>query len=249
MFRRKAKPMVKTIKKVARREILRNVETKRYAMINDQVTYGIISTLQNSFWMARNPFALLPNGIDSWNVVGSEILDPLLKLKFTFDVNWNQIFTTNSNNYASIALNVYLLASNDDDVATSSWTNVFVPGTEQYNWFYQPNAYIPTFNGSNVKVMKKWRRVVRPDNLMGTGTVQGLQVVAGSMKYRWKRKLIYEETQAINTGGPARDTVFKGMNYFVVVGVGTRAGLGTTTVTSGSLPKCTMDTFMYFKDP
>lgn len=246
---RSRKATTKMMRRVARQVTLKLAETKRFAIINEQLTpLAVAGPIANNFWSYRPVFSPLTNGFLSGQVIGNEIVDPLLKCKFTATFNWNDIYYANSNNYGDITLNVYLLASNDDFVNTTF--SQIISGYPQ-DWFYQIDGHNPTFNGNNVKVLRKWRRRVSPDTLMGTAVIQGTKVVTGSLRYRWKRKLTFEDrVGTVPAAGPqpTREVALRRWNYHLVFGIRSKANWPYST-TATSIPLVTMDSFLYFKDP
>lgn len=229
------------MKRVARSETLKLVETKRFSVINETAT-ALLGTNQDQ-WSFRNVFGRLAGGSNSWQIVGQEIQRPLLKLKWQCQIDWPNISLIQPGNYGSIALNVYLIAANEQLPQT---TFINYDSASGLDWFYQRDGFNPTMNGNNVKVLKHWRRVVTPDQV-ALGTIQGSQVVTGQMTYRWKRKLTYEDTGLVPTaGGPNRAGWLRGWNYYIVTGSSMRIDLPATAI---NIPFTVMDSFLYFKDP
>ena len=72
-------------------------EAKRFSVINELFTPTYATPLVSQ-WTLRSVFAVIPTAISSltnanssYNRVGSEIVDPLLKLKITGRVDWGQL--------------------------------------------------------------------------------------------------------------------------------------------------------------
>lgn len=229
------------------------VETKRYARINDLAT-PIATSPAATAWALRNVFAPMMlsgggggQGPASYQIIGNEIVNPLMKCKFTWYLNWNSIRATQVN-YSSVALNVYLVAANDQ---TLNQTESFVDasGIANLDIFYNASGYNPTFNGNNVKVLARWRRLVTPDQT-AVAAVQGYHVVRGSMRYRWKRKITFEDFATIPAeGGPGASSFVRGWNYYLVVGSALWGNLTAGAGVLESRPVCYFDQFMYYKDP
>jgi len=239
------------VTRVAKQVTLRMAETKRFTTINESMgPFANAGPYGASYWAFRPVFSPLVNGAGNGQIVGSEIAYPLLKCKFTCTLLWNDIFTANSNNYGTVTFNFYLIATNDEYVNTQFAPFPSSTYPETGNWFYQPDGHNPTFNGNNVKVLRKWRRRVTPDQVTGTGVViQGPQVITGSLTYRWKRKIKFEDTGIIpGTGAPNRDLALRGWNYYMVAGVRTNGVMNFST-NNNSLPLFKADSFLYYKDP
>jgi hypothetical protein len=241
------------VAKVARNVALKLAETKRFAVINEQLPLPVNSNANQ--WFYRNIFSTLANygyqGVESWKYIGSEIQRPMLKLKFRWDIIWNGFRANTEINYGSVGLTVMIIASNDD-----SFQAVFgnYPGGTSSgitNWFYNPDGFKPTMNGNNVKVLKVWHRKVTPDQIpttTGSGYVSGTQVVTGKMSYRWKRKITFEDVSTIPvSGGPTSASITRGWNYYILAGYGLFSTLGS--VSALAVPNLNMDSFLYYKDP
>lgn len=229
------------MKTVARRVTLSLVEAKRFAVINEFATTTVGTSSDQ--WSFRNVFSRLTQGTGSGNFIGNEIVAPLLKIKFECNIDWANIALQQPTNYGTIFFNLMLIASNEqyDQTTFANYTAFSDPG-----WFYQPNGSIPTMNGNNVKVLKKWSRSVTPDQ-MPLGTTQGRQILRGSMKYRWKRKLTFEDSATIpGAGAPAPVRVLRGWNYYLLAGYTMYAGLSPTFT---AYPNLIMDSYLYYKDP
>lgn len=219
-------------------------------MVNE--IYGPTSN-QSTWWNYKNVFNTLANGTTGFQFVGNEIVNPMLKFKFKWIMNWANISSNNTGNFATAAINVLLVAANEQFTATVATPYPAIGSTGDPGWFYQSDGYYPTMNGNNVKVLKKWSRRVTPPGLpMNTSGLQplGTQYVTGKMTYRFKRKLTFEDSSIVTAiGGPARATTLRGWNYYLLVGASLPFGQGTPVGTGGSAVMPVIDTFMYFKDP
>ncbi len=232
------------VKRVATQAALRLAETKRFALLNENwtPTPSNNSAIQ---WYYRPVFAPLDQGFAGYQFVGSEIQRPLLSMKGRITIPWDQIRQDVITNYSSVAVTVALIATND------AYTNE-VPAqysllSPAQNWFYQPNVYNPTFNGSNVKVLKKRTYIMSPDQ-MGQISVQGRTVKPFKMKYRWRKKISFEDAPTIPDGdGPSITRSLRGWNYYILVGWQLQANLNL--LTNFGWPQVALDSFLYYKDP
>lgn len=254
------------MKKVARRVALNLSEAKRFSDINRTV-FGIPPGAINQRWMFRNIFATLPSatggvGSHSWTVVGNEIVDPLMKFKCTWTLPYGGTIIDGNNFYGTEILHVYLVAANDNaetvqDGApppnTLIWSQYPAQfGSDDIGWFLNQDGFKPTLNGNNCKVLKKWTKRYHPEiqfqrhsstdtNVYGNGAIQ----ISMSGKYRWKRKLTYEDNAFADIDANfLRSGVLRGWNYYMLVGWGAP---GTLSVVAQ--PSCNLDMFLYFKDP
>lgn len=243
---------MRLMKTVARRVAKSLAETKRFARVNESASV-LPTTTAATQWSLRHMFTPLyfggGQGVQSFQFIGNEIVDPYVKMKFSWYMNWNQIRITPTN-YATVGLNVVLVACNDQtlNIAGSNFVNAST--VSNFDFFYNPDGYNPTFNGNNVKVLAKWSRMVSPDQV-GVAAVQGNSVVRGRLKYRWRRKLTFEDQATIpTTGGPAVASNLRGWNYWILTGFRVYSNLAAGAAgIPDAVPQCLMDTYMYYKDP
>lgn len=240
------------MKSVARRVTLSLCETKRFAIINELLTPLPING-STSQWFYRSVFTPLGGGYTSFTIVGNEIVAPLLKVKFYFGVPWHRLVgNTNGyqDRYEAVGLNFMLIATNDQDVTSGVVRNYPNTVYDIDNWFYNDNGIQPTLNGNNVKVLKKWHKTVNPEVLgQNEGPPYGVKLYNGRLSYRWKRKLTFEDVPGAppGTGGPQRDAILRGWNYYLLVGY--KVNSLSPTVSTYSNPFCIADSFLYYKDP
>lgn len=247
---------MRLMRSVARRTMLSLAEAKRFSVINELFTPTYATPLVSQ-WTLRSVFAVIPTAISSlsnanssYNRVGSEIVDPLLKLKITGRVDWGQLGGTG--NYRSLYMHVYLIATTDETNTPGIVTNYDFSSGDP-GWFIQTDAARPTLNGNNIKVLKHWRRRLTPDQgvypvVSGQTTnflAVGGQDVSGQMTYRWKRKLTYQDATPSLTPNFPSGSQLRGWNYYIL------AGWGVTgpSVVSAARPQILIDSFVYFKDP
>ena len=159
-------------------------------------------------------------------------------------MNFAALQSDNAINYATVGFNVMIVASNEQlSLTTPSNFSTLSPDP---GWFYQRNGYKATMNGNNVKVLKKWHKKYTPDQVVAGGS-QGIVTISGSMKYRWKRKLTYEDLSTIpGTGGPASTTILRGWNYYILCGTQVNTNYASALTAP---PVIVMDSYLYFKDP
>lgn len=237
--------MIKLVRRVATQQALRVAETKRFAVLNENWT-PTPSNSAKSQWYYKSVFAPLDLGIGSYQMIGSEIQRPLLKFKYKIDVPWQAILTDVRNNYGGVAVTVALVAANDAFAFTGVNQYSLISPTQ--NWFYSDDVRQPTFNGNNVKVLKMKRHVFRPGQVASATVVSGSGFGRGSLTYRWKRKLTFEDTGVPPaSGGPASSRTLRGWNYYLMVGYGMPGPLNS--VLNNGFPYVYGDTFLYYKDP
>lgn len=237
--------MYRSIKSISRRVALGLAETKRFAVLNEAASANSSVVSNSYYWMFKNVFSQLSQsggqGVQSYQFLGTEIVNPFLKLKFTWGIPWGNIYNGSAANYQSVPLCV-MLVSTGDDIATVPGFEPTINWTDTSDWFLNPDPYRVTMNGHNIRVLKKWSKMVHPDQTIA-GTPQGAVVVKGRLTYRWKRKLRYQDVPL--QGNPSRQNTLAGNNYYILVSWGTNVAVAG----SSPVPYCRMDTFLYFKDP
>lgn len=236
------------MKSVARRVAIGLSEAKRFSVVNQEAipAYGVTTT---NNWTLKNPFNAIPYQTDgqSFGRNGSEIVDPMMKLKFTFKIPWWRNFDVNK--WGTMHLMVALISANEDYNNTSTFTNYDFSSTDPI-WFLNSAVSRTTFNGNNVNVLKVWKRQVTPDQLVQVSTAGsssqafGSQDVSGKMYYKWKGKKTYEDVTILSQPNFPSGQNLKNNNYFIMVGWQASAGILPADRIS-----CQMDTFMYWKDP
>lgn len=255
--KRRAAPTTRRIARISKRVALKQVETKRFTILNENYSILPINT-NGTQWSARNVFSPLSEGVDSFNTIGNEIVNPMVKLKFSAMIDWNNVRSLNGlgstiPGTVSVVLNVMIVAANDQ-YAYYQPTLLQPGGSNQGGWFYQADGARVTLNGNNVKVLKKWSIVKSPPSIIaGTQStaIAGGTLVRGRMTYRWKRKITFEDLTTLPpaNGGPDRSIITRGWNYYILVGWGLPPGftLGTTPIRP--IVDFGMDSYLYFKDP
>lgn len=238
------RPQMRLMKRVAKRVALSLTESKRFALLNE----SFITTMPaatSTTWFVRNIFAPPGQNVLSSGIIGSEIVNPLLKLKFNYTVNWGLLRSDNLGNYGTVRLNLFLIAVNEqyDFTVPTRYATI----TPSPFWFINSNGHRVTLNGNNVKVLKKWsRRVTPPPLAQEAGIPMGIVNIPGTLKYRWKRKLTYEDSGiSMQDGGFSSSNILRGWNYYILAGAATQ----TAVVGAINTPQLEMDSFLYFKDP
>lgn len=235
---------MRLMKSVARKVTLSLAESKRFTTLNVPIPTN--SNGNATQWFVRNVFAgTLATGTGSYSIIGSEIQHPMLKVKFTARVNYATLFSDNPLNVGTVSFNMALIATNDQIGNTTDTPSQYgLSPFSGLNWFYNQDGHKPTFNGNNVKVLKTWTKRTNP---MVTTTNGPNNIVKGTMSYRWKRKLTYEDIATIPTsGGPTSANILKGWNYYLLYGYALPT-FQTSSLTSQSV--FSVDSFLYFKDP
>lgn len=235
------------MKSVARRVAIGLSEAKRFSVINEVAIPAYIGSPSNN-WTFKNPFSAIPiatNG-ESFGRTGAEIVDPMLKVKFTFKIPW--FVNVNVNSWGTFHLSVALVSSNDN-YNSSTFTNYDFSASDPV-WFLNSAVGRTTFNGNNVNVLKIWHRTITPDEIVlnttggVTNQVYGQSDVVGKLYYKWKGKKTFEDVTAAVAPNFPSGTLLKNNNYYLMVGWQAQGG-----IPPGNRIGCAVDTFMYFKDP
>lgn len=238
------------MKTVARRVATSLFEAKRFAIINESATPTFVGSRATN-WNVRSifgpipqlPLAGLPSN-SSYTRVGSEIVDPLFKAKFTFTVNWGAVFAGALSAYGTIDCVVMIVKAIDVLTTPNTFSDYPVTGTTgDPGWFIQQQADRVTMNGNNCKIVKRWHRRVTPQNVSAAGSK--IQKISGQIKYRRKGKITYQDEVVQQPVANYNSTsTLEGYNYYILVGY-----TMTSPVAQAYAPNVLMDSYVYFKDP
>lgn len=250
---------MRLMKSVARRVALNLSEAKRYTTLNE-VPFGVSPVGSTNYkWVYKNVFAPLPsaNGVtagSSWAIDGNEIVDPLVKLKITWRLNYASIISS-SPAYSSQYVYVYLIACNEQVSATVPPSNTWTTYPIQYSsddpgWFLQQLGTRPTLNGNNVKVLRKWSRKYTPDEMYvpADAVIFGIGQPTLNMncKHKFRGKKTFEDQVFADTDSNfLRSAILRGWNYYWLMGWAT----GGASLAPAQQPVAGVDSFTYFKDP
>lgn len=240
---------------------LAQCETKRYVILNEQ--YGLAATAGMNFaqWSYRNVFSPIPQGTFAYQRLGSEIVSPFLSCNIRATVNWTEVAQYNTNfTMFPVRCCLYLIALNDQVVATPGIPDPYSYTTSSGSQiFYTADSLMPRLNGNNVKVLKKWSCLFNPPGYAlavntGPNTVSyafgGIQTKCGKLRYKWKRKIGYEDTGLVPViGGPASGSATRGWNYYLLGGWVGQANRGINGPAPYPLGRILVDSFLYYKDP
>ncbi|QDJ95214.1 capsid protein [Capybara virus 4_cap1_390] len=222
--------------RVARMEVMKLSETKRYSVLNEganPVGTGVQWT------QCKNITAALVQGSAARNVEGQDISDILCKFKFRATYFADDALLAYSE-IPQIRYNIAIIATNDQVDGSSTW----VPAPT--SWFLQQSAYSETYNGNQVTIIRKKVMTYKP-TLMTTQTAGtptnpvvgwGTRMMSASIKAKLRGKKKFETI-------PSSTTFLKGYNYYVVVNCGI---LASTNVTGNTGPPLLCDSYVYFKD-
>lgn len=247
-----SRPAVKQVKRISRFTLLKNSETKRHFILNENWgIYPATGTPRNNYVYA-NIFSPLTQGFAQNTFEGDNILDPLFVARVKFDLRPTLLEAdlVNPSWLPEIWCHVWLLASNDQFSQVTP--TVIDGGTPPFNgldWFLQTEASRVQMNGDSCTVIKHIRRKLRPYD---TGLVlQSNPSTSVKLVAKLKGRKIFEPGSPNTPNTPA--DVLKGWNYYLVCGWGITDGSGSPTLSwpiTGTGPvSVTVDRYVYFKDP
>ncbi|QDJ95208.1 capsid protein [Capybara virus 1_cap1_34] len=236
----------KSVRLISRSQTLRLVETKRFVILNESFSPTPTTNVRYQ-WYWRNIFANVAQGAASFNIVGSEIVNPMLVVKLRATVDWyrTQLLNSAGNGMMPVTLTMFIVAANEQFAFT---TPRYYDNSTTFGWIYQPDMLAARLNGNNCKVLKKWSITINPPSL-GQGTYVGVTQRKGKMSYRWKRKLTYEDAVVGPNPGanPVSSYLLRGWNYYLLGGYSVPYALTGSPL----LPPVDylVDTYLYYKDP
>lgn len=244
---RKKSSLVKTIKRVARREELRLVETKRNVVLNEDYTYAPTGAYKEQYSYVNifsAPF--LSGGTNQGSYIGTEIVDPLFVARLEMSVDWGLISQDNpATGPLGVVCHAWLIATNDQIAQQTP-----IPyQNSSLGWFIQQSCYRAQMNGNNVKVLKHYSKILNPPSIPFSATTPAAKppayatsVYKHKFVYKFKGKKEFEEDAATAVG-----KVLRGWNYYFLVGFGVSAY--DTLVANSQNVYIRADRYLYFKDP
>lgn len=259
--RRKRSYQTKKIARISRAVTLAQCETKRYVILNEQFGKPATSGLNFAQWAYRNVFSGIPQGPFAYQRLGSEIQSPLISCNIRATVNWNEVASYNTSfTFFPVRCCLYLIALNDAIVSTPGLPdNYDYTSSSGSQIFYTADSLMPRLNGNNVKVLKKWSVLFNPPAyalVANSGpsslafSFGGIQTKCGKLRYKWKRKIGYEDTGIVpSIGGPASGGATRGWNYYLLGGWVGQANRGVSGTPAYPLGRILVDSFLYYKDP
>lgn len=258
--RRRTSYQNKKIARISKAVTLRATETKRFAILNENFTFLPTSGFNYAAWAYRNIFGPVPQGVTAFSRNGSEIHSPMLALNINVLVNWKDVANYNTNEtFFPIRVTVMIVSANEQIATGSTPTYYDYTSSSSSGWFYMPDNLNPRLNGNNIRVLKKWTRLInpRPYALVansGPATLQyafgGTQSYCGKLRYKWRRKITYEDTGIpSNIGGVVSGGTTRGNNYYILAGYSSSVNRGIAAVPPYPLCRIFMDSYLYYKDP
>lgn len=240
--------MVKTVRRIARYEQMKNSETKRFFILNEGWnTYRSAGQDPNWSYQYVNIFGAMQQGVQQQQFEGDTILDPLFKMTISYEVLWNVLqtqFQTSQSQFPPLYVHAWIIAVNDQvsGVSPAPFPDIDPIRT----WFLQPHSTRAVMNGDVVTVIKHKKRLVRA---FGTDIVTPPASSAGTIKLlkKLKGKKTFEPVSSATPNTPGSN--LKGWNYYVVFGWGVPDGYNLRNPLTANPIRVYADRYLYFKDP
>lgn len=240
----------KAVSRISRRTTLRQVETKRLVTLN--LNYSPTPTDAGYYkYYFKNIFADIFNGVEDSDLLGNELVDPYFTWKWSVTLRPEVLRTLNAAGTGAQTVKWWLILVACNDALTPSNNNgqpsLYPQTTGNPGWFYNVEPDKMTFNGNNVKVLKKMVRQWHLPSVIpasNTQVLSGVEQYSGKMKYRFRKgKKRYEDL----TPGNRNPGVLRGWNYYLLGGWWVPNTLTGTPLTAPVAFTC--DQYMYYKDP
>lgn len=224
-------------------------ESKRNLLFNEQYNYiaGLGAGDANYDTYISNAMLALTSGSGDNNIVGNEIIDPLVVLKGTVRIDWGPI-TLSTGNIPTYRVDVTLIAVNEQFLSTGT---ARITSIAEDNTLYVRHVSSNLrwqFNAQNVTIIKRKTMMFTPRMLpfAGTTTPTALELRPFKVVKRLKGNKEFESD--ITAAGLVVPSPFlKGWNYYWVVSSACSNQVGTAIV-GGNPLQITADRYMYFKD-
>lgn len=233
------------VARIAKSVSLRQAETKRSVVPNDNAAFGPLSSGAQAFYAIKNVFAQIGLGSDFNQLEGNELVNTRARCTGTLLVNWSDVYTL-TGVVQPIVFYVTLIAVNEE--ITDSPIFVPFPAGTVANLLQEPDINRLTWEGQTVTVIRQFKKKMNPPNLTGgeleSSTRHGTLNFDVSAMLKGKK-----EYQISNpTTSAATQLVWlKGYQFYWTV----IAGYGTTTPAAEVAPPFDVicDHYLYFKDP
>lgn len=246
--RRRRKPMVQMVKRIARTVQLKNSETKRNFVLNESYNYYPTTGSYNINLNFTNIFGVLGQGAGSTNFVGDDIQDPLFVAKFRFLINWDvQRAATGLTRCEPIILHAWIISTNDQygSVIPTNYNTY----TGQIDWILQSDGPTIQMNGDNCRVLKHWSKVINPPAIAAPSSTSPTfpeVMIRKNFKYKWKGKKVFESSTTASTDVPTK--YLRGQQYYFMVGWGLPTSVTFAAPPANNPVRIHTDRYLYFKD-
>lgn len=221
-------------------------ETKRQFNLNEnyiQPSGGPVGSDVGDIFIV-NPFGFLGQGFSDEQFIGNQILDPMVVLKLSIQINWGAAISYTAF-VPTISVTAMLIAVNDQYGATTVPRVTTIVEDAQL-FLVRPGTRMKfMINGQAVTVIKRKRMTFSPRNVSGIGTSSMLETRKMKLAKRLRGKKTYETTFD-NTGLQQQIPFLKGYNFYWLVV--SEINALTSQIFPSNPVNIVGDRFLYFKD-
>lgn len=224
-------------------------ESKRFFTYNLLFTSaGPLSTGDGgSDLFIMNALAPPPTGTGSINLIGTEILDPLVALNYTVVVEWGLFNgTIQQGGLPRVRVDICLVAINDQLGGTSSPR--VMTQAEEDEWFLKGvnGQQRWMFNGQSITLIKRKKLIFNNKNITTFPSATTVEVKTGKVAKRLRGKKDYEQSINPANGAITQRDYLKGWNFYWIV-LSNFAGVTSAAIARNPVT-VQADRLMYFKD-
>lgn len=228
---------------------MRLAESKRFFTYNLLfTTAGVISvgdTGTDIFVM--NALAPPTPGVQANQLIGAELLDPLVALNYTVIVEWglfNGALTQGT--LPRVRVDICLVAINDQYGGTTS-PRIMTAAEEDELFLKAPaGSQRWMFNGQNLTMIKRKRLIFNNKSITTFPASTTVEIKTGKVAKRLRGKKEYEQIINPATGGIQMRDYLKGWNFYWIV-ISNFAGVVSTQMARNPIT-VQADRLLYFKD-
>lgn len=255
---------VRKVSQIARRATLKLAESKRVSVVNEQYALAIPAGGVQYAYAYRNVFTVVPSGFQSYSLIGNELVDPMLKLKFTTSVPWDviqasSVATASAFRVPSVYFHIWVIASNEQVALSSTPTALPTIGSStDPGWIMNPWSATPHLNSNNCIVLKHKRIIHHPpmpnNNATGPNTAYPRTTKTGQILIKMRGKKVFEDLPDVVVSVRdqielTRDTALLGWNFYILAGWGTPYETRNAYAAYPGIVDLKIDSYLYFKDP
>ncbi|AVK87312.1 putative capsid protein [Termite associated circular virus 3] len=250
--RRVPKATMKMVRSVANRQIMKATETKRNVRLEENWS-PIPSNSTGSQYTIANIFAQIggggtASGTNATQLIGDTFFNPLFKAKLRYFIDWNRVRSLNGSGTGVLPVQLYcwIVAANDILPLGVTPNNYFTI-SPQPNFFLTSGGTAPTFNGDNVRVIRKWSKTINPPSIVvGAGTVvtNGASLYKKNITVKFRGSKTFESDSSGGLGFGLR-----GWNFYMITGYAMPYGFALSGTPLLPLVDVRVDRYLYFKDP
>lgn len=226
-------------------------ESKRFFILNEfwatGGALGIGDTGTDTF--IANALATPNLGVGDQDLIGNQIIDPMVVLKLNVNVQWGPLGNQYTPYFPAIKVTAYLVAINDQ-IPNSTIPRITSVAEDQALFVRHPGTLMRwQINSQNVTVIKRKTLMFQGKNITSTGFANSVENKSIKIARRLRGKKSYE--QSITQGGViTQSTYLKGWNYYwlVVSQISYGVNSASTAAVTQNPMQISADRYLYFKD-